>query len=168
MNKIILLISFILLACLQKDKPFFDFDEVYHYQTTENESRLYSERNPDTPQLEKDEYKKITYSSNYPKSLNDNWFLERVEKYFPKKQKIDNRKLNELSEIFTERKEKKTIFSACVPIYRNIFIFKKNGKVVGISKICFGCLEEHTIGTRRNTENFGSHDEYEKLKKIIQ
>ena len=131
------------------------------------ESAKYSFNDSITPKIERVEFYKISHGDSYPKSLDDKWFFEKIEKYYPRKQKIERSSLKELSNIFTERKEKKTIFGACDPVYRNIFIFKKEGKVVGISKICFGCLEEYTIGTKRNTENFGSHKEYEKLKKLV-
>ena len=114
-----------------------------------------------------DEFKKIAFLNEYPTKVEDNWFFEKIDKYYPIKHKIEKSKLKKLSEIFSERKEVKTEYSSCDPIYRNIFIFKKNGKVVGISKICFGCLMEHTIGTKRNTQNFGSNNEYKKLMELV-
>ncbi len=167
MKKIILFAFFTLLISCKEEKPFFDFDEVYHYQITNKESNKYFGSENNTTQTEKDEFNKIALWNGYPSNLNDKWFFEKIEKYYPKKQKIEQSKLKELSEIFTERNEEKTMVTACDPIFRNIFIFKKKGKVVGISKICFGCLMEQTIGTKRNTENFGSNDEYEKLGKLV-
>lgn len=167
MKQIILFAFFILLTSCEKDKPFFDFDEVYLYQISEKESNKYFSDDKSTSQKEKDEFNKVAFMYSSPKNLNDKWFFEKIETYYPKKQKIENSKLKELSDIFTERKEEKMVVTACDPIFRNIFIFKKNGKVVGISKICFDCLEEHTIGARVNTENFGSHDEYERLAKLV-
>ncbi len=167
MRQILFLIFFSCLISCQADKPFFDFDEANVYQITEKESNLYSHYDGSASKAEIAEFEKISFGGNCPKTLNDKWFFEKIEKYYPKKINIEKSKLKELSEIFTERKEEKTIFTTCDPIYRNIFIFKKNGKVVGISKICFGCLMEQTIGTKRNTENFGSHDEYERLKKLV-
>jgi hypothetical protein len=155
------------LTSYQVDKPFFDFDEAYFYQITEKESEKYSYNDSITPKIEKIEFYKISHDDSYPKLLDDKWFFEKIEKYYPRKQKIEKNNLKKLSDIFTERKERKTIFGACDPIYRNIFIFKKEGKVVGISKICFGCLEEYTIGTNRNTKNFGSQNEYKKLEKLV-
>lgn len=167
MRQILLLVIFNCLISCQTEKPFFDFDESYVYQITEKESDLYSYSDSITPKIEKEEFNKISYESNYPKSLNDKMFFEKIEKFYPTKIKIEKNKLKELSEIFTERKEEKTLITACDPLYRNIFIFKKNGRVVGISKICFDCFMEQSIGTKQNTENFGSHNEYERLKKLV-
>jgi hypothetical protein len=167
MRKITIFIFFSLLISCQKSKPFFDFDEAYLYQITNKESDKYFSSDNNTKQVEKDEFKKIAFFNTSPTNLNDKWFFEKIEKYYPKKQKIEEGKLNELSDIFSERNEKKAEFTNCFPIYRNIFIFKKNGKVVGISKICFDCLMEHTIGAKRNTKNFGSDNEYERLMKLV-
>ncbi len=167
MKHIILFAIFILFTSCENDKPFFDFDEAYLYQISVEESNNYFSDYKSTSQKEKDEFNKIAFMYSYPKTLNDKWFFDKVGTYYPTKQKIENSKLKELSDIFTERKEEKTLVTACDPIFRNIFIFKKNGKVVGISKICFGCLEEHTIGAKGNTKNFGSHDEYERLAKLV-
>ena len=160
MKKIALFIFFSLLISCQHSNPFFDFDEAYLYQIKKNESNKYFVSNNTISQIEKDEFKKIAFLNEYPTKLDDKWFFEKIEKYYPIKSKIEENKLKELSDIFSERNEERTEYTACDPIYRNIFLFKKNGKVVGISKICFDCLMEHTIGTKRNTQNFGSNKEY--------
>lgn len=167
MKKIILFVFFTLFISCQEDKPFFDFDEAYLYQISSKESNKFFGDDKSTTQTEKEEFNKIAFIYSYPTALDDKWYFEKIETYYPKKQKIDKSKLKELSNIFTERKEEMTEAMACDPIFRNVFIFKKEGKVVGISKICFDCLEHHTVGTKRNTNHFGSNNEFEKLEKLV-
>ncbi len=35
--------------------------------------------------------------------------------------------------------------SKCIPIYRDILVFKKNDSIVAISKICFDCEMQYTL-----------------------
>lgn len=167
MKQFILFALFTFFISCEKDKPFFNFDEVYMYQIPQKESSKYFGTDQRTTQKEKDEFNKIAFLSRYPKTLNDKWYFEKLEHYYPKKQKIEKSKLKELSDIFTERTKEKTVAMACEPIFRNVFIFKKNGKIVGISKICFSCQEQQTIGTKSHIENFGANDEYSRLAKLV-
>ena len=60
------------------------------------------------------------------------------------------------------------MFPACDAFYRAILIFKKKDKVVGVSKICFDCGLNWTIGSERNVMLFGQEGDYEKLEKLLQ
>lgn len=55
----------------------------------------------------------------------------------------------------------------CEPIYRDIFLFKKNTKVSGIAKLCYDCEKSLFIGTSAVVSNFGAKGEFEQLRKII-
>lgn len=145
---------------------FFDFDEVYHYQISEKEERnIYNTYNEnDSIRIQ---FSMVVNGDSLPSSLNDNWFMQKLEKFYLKKQQLKGDKIDSLSTIFSSSLKEKSVSTTCEPIYRNVFIFKKQGKVVGISKICFDCLMEHTIGTKVSTRNFGSKNEYERLKKLV-
>lgn len=167
MKQITLFIIAILFSSCAPEIPFFDFDALYHYQITEKESSDYSRQKRIKSKEEIKEFQEIAFGENFPESLNDKWYLDKLEKYYPRKQKIEKAKLQEFSEIFTERRREKSEYTTCEPTYRNVFVFKKAGKIVGISKICFECLQNFTIGTNRNTKNLGSHDEYKRLSKLV-
>ncbi len=168
MRKLILYIFCLSLCCCKPSKPFFDFDEVYHYQISEKQEDAFYKDSMKVSQMDKQDFRKIIMGRTYPSGLNDKWYLGKLERFYPKKQKIANNKLNELSGIFSENTQERTEFAACEPIYRDVFIFKKKGKIVGISKICFDCSEQHTIGAKANTHNFGSDNEFERLRAITQ
>ena len=90
-----------------------------------------------------------------------------LQKFGYKKTTIDKTKNEHLNDIFSENNCSESFAAACIPVYRDIFIFKKNNKTVGIAKICFGCRLFHIIGTKKNLENFGQCGDFEKLEKLI-
>jgi hypothetical protein len=55
----------------------------------------------------------------------------------------------------------------CPRIYRDILIFKKSKKLIGIAKICFSCRAYHIVGTNSNSENFEQIVNYGKLNQIL-
>ena len=57
--------------------------------------------------------------------------------------------------------------TACIPVFRDILIFKKNNKSIGIAKICFECEKSHIVGTNKNIENFGQCGDFSKLMNIL-
>ena len=72
-----------------------------------------------------------------------------------------------IDEIFTEKKHAEYYEFACIPIFRDVLIFKNKSKVVGIAKICFTCNNSVIVGTNANTEEFGMSGDYEKLSEIL-
>lgn len=57
--------------------------------------------------------------------------------------------------------------AACIPVFRDILIFRKNKKNSGMMKICFGCHQYRILGTNAKTENFGTDNDYSQLWKIL-
>lgn len=51
--------------------------------------------------------------------------------------------------------EKDEGFDMCMPIYRDILVFKKHNKIKGLAKIAFWCGIVHFIGTNVYPENYG-------------
>ena len=80
---------------------------------------------------------------------------------------IDKSKFESIDKIFIEKSTLENIATACIHVYRDILIFKKEGKVIGTAKICFDCMSKQIKGTTANTENFGQDGDYEKLEKIL-
>jgi hypothetical protein len=59
------------------------------------------------------------------------------------------------------------IASACIYVYNDILIFKKEGEVIGTAKICFGCGAHQIRGTQVGTLAFGQDGDYKTLEKIL-
>jgi hypothetical protein len=145
---------------------YFDFDELIHYQTEIEEDRigeLYDNR-----KTEIDKLKFGVTLDDIPNSIKDIDFIDKLESIGYKKREINETKFNEINQIFTEKKHAEAMYAACVYIYRDILIFKKKNKIIGMAKICFGCGANRIFGTKSNTEEFGQSGDYDKLEKILQ
>ncbi|MNY62602.1 hypothetical protein D3C86_1994460 [compost metagenome] len=69
--------------------------------------------------------------------------------------------------MFSEKDSIQTDGYACIAEYRDIFIFRKKEKTIGIAKICFKCGRFQIIGSKIDTQYFGLWSELDKLKKIV-
>ncbi|MES2575525.1 MAG: hypothetical protein V4572_11320 [Bacteroidota bacterium] len=171
MKKIYLIIISILLINCQKSKieskEFFDFDEIEHYNvdiTLEDWSIIASKK--DEKSVDEKIFLNILNGSD-PKTIDDKNFIVNLKKFYPKIVKISSTKLDSIRNIYTEKKHQNPEFAACTPFYRDILIFKKNNNVIGISKVCFECGTQSTIGSKRNTENLGQSGDMWKLESIL-
>ncbi|MGL2999377.1 hypothetical protein [Flavobacterium sp. RSSB_23] len=141
-------------------KSFFDFDKVEHYYKNISENDATDLHLKEKLSQEDKELLDIVAYSNMNHT-------DSLEKFNFEKKIIKNSKLNSINAIFSEKLCDSGYAAACVPIYRDIFIFKKNEKVVGKAKVCFGCRLFYIEGTKQNTENFGQCGDFEKLLKLI-
>ena len=101
-----------------------------------------------------------------PISLNDT-ILNYFQKYGFEKQKIDLSKFESVKDIFQLKKHERLDLYRCLPVYRDILIFKNKNQIIGTAKICFSCDEHVISGTEIDTEYFGQSGEYKKLFKIL-
>lgn len=142
------------------EKPFFDFDKVEHYfkNISENDALdIILKENPS-----KEEKALIDILENGNMNYTDN-----LEKYNFKKTLIEDSKFNSIKEVFSEKKCDSAYAAACTPIYRDVFIFKKDNKITGKAKVCFGCRLFYIEGTKQNVENFGQCGDFEKLIELV-
>ncbi len=145
---------------------FFDYDEIefYHINYDENKNNVLI---PKKLKSKNEELKYDIILGDFPYDLNDLDFISKLEKIGFEKKVIEKSNFKKINEIFIEKRANKPLFMKCIPIYRDFLIFKKKGKVIGTSKICFSCLQNQINGTKANTENFGQDGDYEKLKQIL-
>lgn len=160
----ILLFTILLFLSCQKES-YFEFDEVEYYfkdVTVEDTFKitLKEKKNNDD-----EDFLKIV-EGNSPKIVSEE-YSSRLLKFGYIKKTIDKTKNEQLNDIFSENNCKESIAASCIPKYRDIFIFKKNNKTVGIAKICFDCRLFHIVGTNKNLENFGQCGDFEKLERLI-
>lgn len=149
------------------NKPFFDFDEVVHYSNSmsQNEADVFVMK--DNKSKDEEIKAKILTSDNYPESISDTSFINNLSRLDFVKAEMPKTKLAALHNLFREKEIKDKTEMACEPIYNNILLFKKNNKVTGITKICFGCGQYEIKGTTVNTESFGQGDDFGKLRDIL-
>lgn len=146
-------------------KPYFSFDQVEYYawNGTDDEAYTLMQEEDATGGLKK--YLLTEFDDN--QLLNPSNF-EKIEELGFRKKEIATDKFNQLNEIFCERKhEKVPEVEVCLSIFRDILVFKKEGKIVGVAKIYFDCKHNVITGTTLNTSEFGLSGDYEKLEKLL-
>ncbi|MFT3796549.1 hypothetical protein [Flavobacterium sp.] len=147
-------------------RKFFESDKIDHYYLDISEE----DANDILAIENKSDNQKILASllmSSYPEKIPDNDLESNLKKFKFIKTELNQKRKTQVENIFSEQDSIQNVFSGCIPYYRDIFIFKKNDSIVGISKVCFGCGVSQFRGTKINTEGFGLHSELEKLEKII-
>lgn len=164
MKKIVLFLSFVLLVMSYFGYKYFkstnlEFDSVYHYVIADDDVRdeVLNYNNFSALQSE------IVYN-DYPYNL-DIKFHNELTKVGFKKTEIENDKFSKLKEILKYDFNIKIGTKKCMTTYRDVLVFQKNNKIVGIVKICFGCGEYYPIGENLPNFNFEKYNELEVLLK---
>lgn len=192
MNKIYALLLILLVACTDKKrdnnlsdneinqktnmnneisnikygKKFFEYDEIdyYHIEKEDGEIKnLFENQN----KSKIDRLKSEVIVGETPDNLKDHDFLNYMDEIGYSKKKIDSAKFAAINKILIEKPYEEATASACIPVYRDILIFKKSNKITGMIKICFNCHQYRILGTKANIENFGSYGDYLLLWDII-
>lgn len=141
-------------------RPFFDSDKIDHYHVDyilELEN-LKSKKNKEFSDL---------FMGYFPDSIPKKDFEETLLRHNYIKSALSVKQEKEIENIFSAKDSLQMSGYACVPEYRDIFIFKKKEKTVGIAKICFKCGRFQIIGSKLDTSGFGLWSELDKLQGII-
>ena len=150
------------------NNKYFEFDKIEHYHTNLSIDSIAKSRS--FPKTNKDFALSQIVEGNVPVNLNDTLFISNTKILQFEKQEI-NRKLHlKISNIFTERKSQSLVAldaASCITNFRDILIFRKNNKIIGIVKLCFTCDQYSIIGSKTNTTSFGERDEFKNLKEIL-
>ena len=147
-------------------EKYFEYDEIEYYQNEIEEDQI-EELYDNQKKSVKDSLKMGVILGEIPKSITDTNVIDNLKSFGYTKSKIEPKKFDKIDEIFTEKKHSESYATACIYIYRDILIFKRKSKIIGIAKICFGCDANVIVGTKSNTEEFGMSGDYQKLRKIL-
>jgi hypothetical protein len=132
----------------------FEFDEAIHYSITDEKSEKIDTINS---------IYEVIYE-DYPYEMKDLRFVNNLERNGFIKKPIPTHNHSELRTILRSQFGMGFLFSKkCLPVYRDIIIFKKNDKVSGIAKICFGCGQHQFIGNSLDDSNFYNYDGLKQL-----
>jgi len=143
-------------------KLFFDYDQIEFYKIDiEEDSELNLYDRKDLSKFDLLKYGVVI--EEIPKDIKDQEFLKDMSRMGYKKKEIDSSKFKDFNKIFVEKPEALGSVAACIPVYRDILIFKKSKKVIGMVKICFSCHQYRILGANGSTMNFGSDEDYKKL-----
>ena len=147
---------------LTQGKQFFDYDEIDYYFNDYDEDKiglLYDNQS----KSELDSLRMGVVLGSIPKDISDLSFIDKLDKIGYKKETVNKSKFSGIDKLFVEKTVEEIVATSCIYIYRDILIFKKNKKIIGTAKICFGCMAHEITGTNANTDNFGQNGDYEKL-----
>jgi len=162
-----LFVALVLFGCKgSAGEKFFDYDQIDYYYNDVSDSILSAF--PDkgaTSDL--DSLKSVVIAGHTPESLSDLYFIDKMSKIGYHKTLIDTNKFKAIDKIFMQQKSSQIDEAACVPVYRDILVFKKHGNVVGIAKICFSCSQNEIHGGKVSTKYFGQDGDYERLEQLI-
>ncbi|MGO4772761.1 hypothetical protein ACEN2I_13955 [Flavobacterium sp. W22_SRS_FK3] len=146
-------------------RPFFDSDKIdyYHIDYTLND---YIAATDKTESEDQKEFSTI-FMGYYPDSIPKDDFEKTLQKHKYKKEPLSIKQQKKVEDVFRQKDSLQMSAYACVAEYRDIFIFKKKEKTIGIAKICFKCGRFQIIGSKLDTEGFGLWTELDKLKRIV-
>lgn len=145
---------------------FFDFDELVHYRIEIDENDLIEKT--EDPNITPEEQLQIELIiMDAPNSVDDTSFVAELENIGFRKTQVDKSIFGKINEIFKEKEVDESIVNSCLAVYRDILIFKKKNKIIGMAKICFSCNQNRIYGTSANTINFGQEGDYGMLDRIL-
>jgi hypothetical protein len=105
-------------------------------------------------------------SDNEKLNFNDQKIIDVLNKEYTKYSMNEDSSEDILDE-FTEWNmfKFKIFYEACIPTYRDILLFKKDGKIVGFAKVCFDCSQSYIVVNKEDVVNLQL--DYEDLKEIL-
>lgn len=149
-----------------KQKKHFEYDAIEHYSQDIDDlaiDQLYSNQ-------EKTGIDSIKFGiilGNLPERISDFNLEPILAEAGYKKVILQESTFGLIDKIFTEQMAAEDFETACVPIYRDILIFKLKGKVVGLVKICFECLSSQIVGPVTEPTNNMHLSSFIKLKRLL-
>jgi hypothetical protein len=174
MKKILLLgICMAFVACQQKkeavvaqEMPFFVFDAVDYYHLDIKQQAV------DSIAMKADKTNKELalmqiLQQRIPVSTIDTLFINNMEILSFDKMRLDSKMYKELGQLFVKQTVENPSYPSCEPIYRDVLIFRKKDKVIGVAKLDFDCGRSAIVGARYDASLFGQSGEYVKLQHLL-
>ena len=173
MKKYFLLLALSLAACKENKKavagaqPFFVFDQVDHYHTSISDAYVKSlYEKPDKKRTDLAMLQII--GGNVPVSGADTVFIRNMDILGFSEKTLDKSENEQLSKIFSKQEPASPAPPAAQPVYRDVLIFRRGGRVIGMAKLDMASGKSHIIGSRYNTLDFGRAGEFAQLRPILE
>ena len=139
--------------------PYFQYDQVEHYY-------IGIAKGVPLPKLSNEENKRLALLTRESDPFDTTIFSHLPVLGFIRTD-LPAGLFSQLNEIFCYRKHKSILISRCMPVFRDILLFKKDNRIVGTARICFDCGQHVITGTTINTEGFGQSGDYGKLYNLL-
>lgn len=144
--------------------PYFDFDKVEYYHIDISNERFLEIAKSKNDSLLFSIINRRTFSK-----ITDTILIGKLPELGFSEMKIlekDNHKLNQLFCI-EDSGEVTMNATACDPIYKDILIFLKSNKTIGIAKICFSCSQSLIINQKNQILPFYSDENWKELNSLL-
>jgi len=169
----IVLLSLLFYSCNENkktnsntDQPFFLYDQVeYYYTPIEKDSLFDIKMKQDKSRKEQALLQILT--GNVPVSIKDTLFINNMEILKFKKVILDPKLYSKLTHLFSFREANQSVTPDPNAAYKDVLIFKKDNKIIGMAKVSFEGSKHQMIGERYNDSKFGQSGEYKELEKIL-
>lgn len=150
----------------RKNGVFYEYDELihYHFEISDTSFLRISSKAEKTEQEKQLTESIITFDRDI-KSLDR--FCENLEIAGFQAHPIDSSCWPLADSIFSVKPVEEYYAFACEPFYRDHFVFKRRGHIVGIANICFQCQQSKFHGSLVNTESFGFNGEFEAMRRLM-
>ncbi len=158
-----------------KCKPYFHFDQVVHYKFVLPENENFTSMEDYVLDSIKDHterakvagIRKFLLDDKILTQLADTTSLVLMEQFGFEKRDISKELFAKLNKIFCDRPHKEYNVKMCIPVFRDLLIFKWNNKTIGYARLCFNCDKDVIIGSKENTGGFGQSGDFDKLKELL-
>jgi hypothetical protein len=153
-------------------QPYFQFDHLTHYRISiSDDSVAVLQEQTNRDEREEKLFEVLSdrvFDSKYSMtSLSDTIKLMNLEEVGFLRKEISNDKFMAVDKLFCERYYDEIDHNMCLPVYRDIIVFKKKNSTVGFARICFDCAMSNIIGSDRDTYTFGQAGEFESLRVLL-
>ncbi|WP_298143780.1 hypothetical protein [Flavobacterium sp.] len=159
MRYFLVLLLILLSSCRYKH---FSFNEVYHYKVALSDKALDKILASDSKTQDEAMLETLLIEDE-PAQINAT-VIQNIQKLYLVNKKLDSSHVAKMSEIYYDGYN--FTKTRCVPVYRDILVFKKNDSIVGLSKICFECEQQYTIDSYGQQLEFDNSN-FEELKRIL-
>jgi hypothetical protein len=170
---LILAISLACFGCKDERKtsaggsqPFFLFDRIdYYHSDITMEDVLATEAKDNKSR--KDIALLQIVRQHIPVNMMDTLFIRNMDSVGFRRRLINPAWNSRVSNLYSEREATPPKQSNCVPVFRDVLIFRQGNKITGMSKVDFDCGMHYTAGARYDASGFGQSGEYRPLYKIL-
>jgi len=151
---------------------YFDFNHIEYYSVDITPSKLRALENKglfleDSLKKSKEEIELLDIiSGERLGTLEDTIFIDRLPQLGFLRINLTYVQLEKLSPVFCVKPTETFSISECIPVYRDIFVFRLDQEITGIIKLCFECEQSMFTPTDYDTMFFGEN-EFEELKEIL-
>jgi hypothetical protein len=169
-------IILLLLTCNAKSKntaieksecePNFEFNAIEHYKIEIEAGSVYKDEV--NKEFSEEEIMFVNLvENNYPTETSELFALNDLQKLGFSKKNLSRDRFKYISNIFCQNRQViHTKF--CLPVYRDILIFKKENEITGFAKICFTCNQSYIVKIDEGFINYDFTINFQRLSELLQ